>query len=129
MFFTPQHKIEVPQQKYISLSLICKDAEIQKWLYSRCLIWDCDCIAKVDDAECNTCLLTKPVLSGLITPQCTVMILYSSNHACVLEPNKDRLTALVNPSCAQFNRYMKIDVSKQVNAISVEAQGFVLSDN
>ena len=87
MFFTPQHKIEVPQQKFSSVSLICKYAEIQKWLYSRCLICDCDCIAKVGDSECNTCLLTKPILSGLITPQCTVMILYSFNHAGVLEPN------------------------------------------
>ena len=126
MFFTPQHKVEVPQQKYISLYLICNDAEIQEWLYSRCLIWDCNCIVNVDDAECNTCLLTTLILSGLITPQCTIIILYSSNYACVLETNVDRFTALVNPSCDRFNRDMK---TKQINAITVEAPGFVLSND
>ena len=128
MHFTPHHKVEVQEQNSTSVSLICNHPDIHKWLYTRCLIWDCDCISKIGDSECNTCMHTKPILSVLITPQSTIMILYSSNHACSLEPNKDIFTALVNPSCAEFNKYMKT-ASKQVNAISVEVPGCVLSDN
>ena len=46
MFFTPLHKIHVPENTLISISLICNDDNIGDYLYFRCLVWDCNCIKK-----------------------------------------------------------------------------------
>ena len=127
MFFTPLHKIHVPENTLISISLICNNGNIGDYLYFRCLVWDCNCIKKVGDDECKTCELTQPIFSGLITPQRTIHIVYKSEIACVLEPNVDMFTVLVNPNVSLFNKYMKI--RKKINAITVEAPGFILSDD
>ena len=134
MQFSPQHKIEIQANTPMSISLICRHPDIFKYLYSRCLIWDCDCIKDIDYNECNTCIHTKPILSSVISPQATVLILYTSSLACCLEPNKDLFTALVNPSCMEYNKYMKLEVpldnaSRRISKISVEAPGFVLTDD
>ena len=38
MFFTPLHKLHIPENTLISISLICNDGNIGDYLYFRCLV-------------------------------------------------------------------------------------------
>ena len=121
--FTVVSRIDIKNCNKRSITLICHDTIICKYIYCRVLIFYCECLEKISSVQCGSCQLTEPYLSLVISPERKVNILYSTQYPCILEPGIDIFVGLVNPSYKQFCRFM---TKKQINSISVEALGFIL---
>ena len=124
--FTVVSRIDIENCNKRSITLICNDTGICKYIYCRVLIFDCQCLEKIAGEQCGSCKLTEPYLSSVIDPERKINILYSAQYPCVLEPGVDIFVGLVNPNYKQFCRFM---TKKQINSVSVEAPGFILEGN
>ena len=126
MKFTVLNKINVEKNRMISISLLGLGENIDRYIYCRAIIFDCDCMHDLDSKQCSTCQNSVPYFSSSMTPEKTINIVFKPDYPCVLEPQKDFFVGIMRPNYDQFCFFMN---KKKINLISVEAPGFVNIEN
>ena len=58
--FTVVSRIDIDNCNKRSITLICHDTIICKYIYCRVLIFDCQCLEKIAAVQCGSCQLTEP---------------------------------------------------------------------